>query len=398
MTVGKARSISCTIEDVRAHTFQNNLTLDKMFLSTDFVTLWTPSSPLPLPQRDIIETSKTIEKSKREKRAKVSTMSIIDEFPHIVGQQPPCDYLLKRFVGKGNFATVYQMVQATTQRVVVGKFMDTSKMTEKNKAFALAEAKNAAQCSHPNIIEFIASYESPTGKLLLIFEYADAGDLSIQVNARAPGQRYFKEHEILMITAQLCLALRNVHCRNMMHRDLKADNIFLTTSGLIKLGDFGLARQYDDSVSTDVGSTFCGTPYYLAPELWNQSLYSNKADVWSLGVVMYELMALKKPFVAATMKELVSKVISGVYEPLPPFYGPETVALVQSMLSLDPVKRPTIEDVLRAPVMVSLGLSQLRRNLPRLIAVEERVREMLLNEIDQITDSEEKGKEKEIEK
>lgn len=312
---------------------------------------------------------------------------ILEEFADVVGVQPPSQYVLKRLIGKGSFASVYQMVETATSRLVVGKFMDLSLMPEKNRQFALSEAKNSAESVHPNIIEFIRSHVSQRNAqyLLLVLEYADGGDLSVQVSVRAPYMAHFKETEVLMITAQVGLALKYLHDRNVLHRDVKTQNVFLTTSGLIKLGDFGLSRQYEQDVeSSYVGSTFCGTPYYLSPEVWAQSSYNSKADMWSLGVVMYELMALRRPFVASTMKDLYAKISSGVFDPLPSFYSAEIQAMVHSLLSVNVEERLSISELLVHPLMQSLGLLALKRNLPRLVAVDEATKVKLQKVIDDV--------------
>jgi len=320
-----------------------------------------------------------------------SSSAIIEEFRDIVGTTAGCKYREKKAVGKGSFATVWQLVNNATSKLYVGKFMDTSKMTEKNKNFALGEAVNAAKCKHPNIIEFVESHER-NDKLMLVFEYADAGDLFAQVNARAPS-RHFRETEILLIMAQLCLAMHHLHERRMMHRDLKTPNIFLTTSGLIKLGDFGFSRQYDENLSADVGSTFCGTPYYLAPELWSQSPYSKKADVWSLGVILYELMSLKKPFSGNGMRELIDRVISGKFDPMPTHYSSSLVQLCASMLSVDPKGRPSIKQIFQNDAMRNGGLVTLLKNVPRLSGVPEETREAIVKDIELVLETQKREKE-----
>lgn len=306
--------------------------------------------------------------------------SLLDEFRDIVGPDAGCKFQEKKAIGKGTFATVWQLLEKATGRIVVGKFMDTSKMTEKNRNFALAEANNAAKCAHPNIIEFVEAHEK-NGRLLLVFEFADAGDLFAQVTARSPS-RFFREAEILLIMSQLCLALNHLHNKKMMHRDLKTPNIFLTTCGLIKLGDFGFSRQYDSTLSADVGTTFCGTPYYLAPELWNQSSYSKKADVWSVGVILYELMALRKPFSGATMRELIDKVLAGDFDPLPGHYSKELNQLCADLLSVDPKNRPSIAQIFKRDVMRVNGLQNLQKNVPRLTTVPQKVRDAMINDIE----------------
>lgn len=308
--------------------------------------------------------------------------TIMEEFQDLVGQDPAHKYKEKKAIGKGSFSTVWQMTENATGRIVVGKFMDTTKMTEKNRNFALAEARNASKCCHPNIIEYVESFERE-GKLLLVFEFADAGDLYAQVTARSPS-RYFRENEVLLIITQLCLAINHLHNKKMMHRDLKTPNVFLTTCGLIKLGDFGFSRQYDQTLSADVGTTFCGTPYYLAPELWNQAPYSKKADMWSLGVILYELMSLKKPFSGASMRELIDKVVTGRFDPLPNHYSPALMQLCADLLSVDPARRPSIQQVFQNEAVRTNGLITLQKNVPRLSAVPELIRRTLVDDIEHV--------------
>ena len=307
----------------------------------------------------------------------------IKDFEDIVGPGPTCRYHVKKAIGAGAFATVIQLVEVATNRVVVGKFMDTTSMGEKNRKFALAEAENASKCKHPNIVEFIEVVERQ-GKLLLVFEFADAGDLFAQITSRAPSKKHFREPEILLILTQLCLALNALHKRKMLHRDLKSPNVFLTMSGLIKLGDFGFSREYDSTVSDNVGSTFCGTPYYLAPELWNQAPYGKKADMWSIGVILYELMTLKKPFSGSSMRDLVQNVMSGNVDPLPEVYSKELRDLCLSLLSLDPEKRPSVPEVFECPLVRSQGLAKLLASVPRLTTVPEVVRNHITEDVEAV--------------
>lgn len=306
--------------------------------------------------------------------------SIFPEFRDVVG--PGLKYQEIKPIGSGSFSVVWQMKDTATGQIVVGKFMDPSKMTEKNRNFALNEAHNASKITHPNVIQFIERIDRGD-KLLLVFEYADAGDLYAQVNARAP-HRHFKEAEIMLIFTQLCLALNQLHRRKMLHRDIKTPNVFLTTTGLIKLGDFGFSREYDSTVSGDVGSTFCGTPYYLAPELWNQAPYSKKADMWSLGIVLYELMALRKPFSGSSMRDLVSNVMTGQFDPLPEIYTPELRQLCVDLLSADPKRRPSIDQVFNRDVLRVHGLQVLQRNVPRLTSVPEPTRAAMVSDVEAV--------------
>eukprot|EP00656_Telonema_subtile_P055799 TRINITY_DN8750_c0_g1_i1.p1 TRINITY_DN8750_c0_g1~~TRINITY_DN8750_c0_g1_i1.p1 ORF type:complete len:198 (+),score=43.18 TRINITY_DN8750_c0_g1_i1:37-630(+) len=191
--------------------------------------------------------------------------------------------------------------------------------TTLSSSSAASDVYKRQVCSHPNVIKYEEDHEE-NDQLLIVMEFADSGDLDRQLKARAADNyRYFQEHEALFLFLQICLSLDHIHRHKMLHRDIKGANVLLTSTGLIKLGDFGFSHQYDDTVSGVVANTFCGTPYYLAPELWSQSPYSKKADVWSLGVILYELMSLKKPFSGNGMRELIDLSLIHISEPTRPY-------------------------------------------------------------------------------
>jgi serine/threonine protein kinase len=191
--------------------------------------------------------------------------------------------------------------------------------------------------------------------MLIIMEYANAGDLNMQIKSRAAdNNRYFEEHEIGYTFVQLAMALDHIHRRKMLHRDIKGANVLLMRSGLVKLGDFGFSHKYEESVSEAVAETFCGTPYYLAPELWQRQKYSKKADVWSLGILLYEMMALKRPFIGQGMRALMDSVMQGNIPPLPDKYGEGLKNIVAAMLVPDANKRPNTVQLFNMPAMKKL--------------------------------------------
>lgn len=183
-------------------------------------------------------------------------------------------------------------------------------MSEQEKKDTIKEAKILEVLQHPNIIRFKEVYKTKKGQLCIVMDYADGGDLQKKIKeARDAGMNYLKEEQILNWFTQICLAMKHCHDRKILHRDLKSGNIFLTSNGIVKLGDFGIAKVLSNTVEKAV--TIVGTPYYLSPEIINNKPYSFKSDLWSLGVLLYEMCALKPPFNGANIHMLAMQIVRG---------------------------------------------------------------------------------------
>ncbi|KAJ9467953.1 putative serine/threonine-protein kinase A [Diplonema papillatum] len=271
-------------------------------------------------------------------------------FSSVIGEKgTTAKYFKKKKIGKGSYGDAWLVESSVDGTVCVAKVMDLPKMTNRDIQYAYSEIKCLSLVSHPNVIKYYEDKEEGDS-LLIIMEFADGGDLDRQVKQRAAnGCRYFQEHEILFMFLQLCMAIDHIHGRKMLHRDIKGANIFLTSTGVIKLGDFGFSHEYEETVSNAVANTFCGTPYYLAPELWENKKYGKKADVWSLGVLLYEMLALKRPYTAQNMRGLMEKVLEGKFPPPPPHYSQDMRDLVSFILQRDPEKRPTVREIFELP-------------------------------------------------
>ncbi|CAD2213464.1 protein kinase [Angomonas deanei] len=303
------------------------------------------------------------------------------------GAEGQFKYSKKKLIGTGSYGEAWLVQRNADGAIFVAKVMDLSKMSSRDRGYAYSEIKCLASCNHPNIIQYIEDQEDGEN-LLIVMEFADSGDLDRQIKNRAQeGFKYFQEHEALFLFLQLCLALDHIHAHKMLHRDIKGANILLTSTGLIKLGDFGFSHQYDDTVSGVVANTFCGTPYYLAPELWNNQRYSKKADVWSLGVLLYEIMSLTRPFTATNMKGLMAKVLSGDYEPLPDRFSSDFRNVVRQILVCDANERPSIRDIFRFPY-VREGLKVFIHTVKKNARISDTVKEALLAHATEILSNE----------
>jgi serine/threonine protein kinase len=144
----------------------------------------------------------------------------------------------------------------------------------------------------------------------------------------------FTEAEIFHWFVQICMALEYVHGRRVIHRDIKTQNVFLTGSKTIKVGDFGISKVLEST--TQCAMTVVGTPYYMAPESCQSEPYTSKSDVWALGIILYELCTLKQPFQADNLLGLVFKIVQDEPEPIPDMYSAELGELVKKMMTKNP--------------------------------------------------------------
>ena len=172
-------------------------------------------------------------------------------------------------------------------------------------------------------------------------EYCDGGTLAEAISAHAERSEHFATALVATWAKQLGGAVQHVHAHRVLHRDIKTANVFLTAQRQIKLGDFGISRVM--GTHTNLAETVCGTPYYLSPELVMGQPYNQPADAWAIGVILYELITLKRPFTAPNIAALVLKITRCDYDraalgdsPHPP----ELRALSDALLVADPAKSP----------------------------------------------------------
>jgi len=222
-------------------------------------------------------------------------------------------------------------------------------MTEQARNETRQEAKILSVLKHPYIINFREVFVTVSNKLCIVMDYAEGGDLQHKI--RQAHHNHFPESQILDWFTQICLGLKHVHDRKILHRDIKGQNVFLTRDKKCLLGDFGIAKVLDNTKG--FARTMIGTPYYLSPEIINRKKYNFKSDIWSLGVLLYELCTLKQPFSAPSLDLLAIRIVEGSYSPIPSHYSEKLKRLVEKLLMVDPKKRPTINQILEMDIMQS---------------------------------------------
>nr|XP_034187178.1 serine/threonine-protein kinase SIK3-like isoform X6 [Osmia lignaria] len=259
-------------------------------------------------------------------------------------------YELEKTIGKGNFAVVKMATHVVTKSKVAIKIIDKTKLNEENLAKIFREVHIMKRLRHPHIIRLYQVME--TEKMIyLVTEYAPGGEIFDHLvrNGRMP------EPEARRIFRQIVLAVRYLHHQRVVHRDLKAENLLLDADNNIKLADFGFSNEYTPGVPL---STWCGSPPYAAPEIFEGKHYDGpRADVWSLGVVLYVLVCGALPFDGPTMQLLRSVVISGKFR-IPFFMSAECEKLIRHMLVVEPERRLSISQILAHSWMGGDGVTE----------------------------------------
>lgn len=203
------------------------------------------------------------------------------------------------------------------------------------------------QLSHPNVVRCEGYFRDEQRKsLFIVLEFCDGGDLFALLKQYRIARRSLSEPHIWHIFYQLCDGLKHLHESGIVHRDLKTMNVMCIDGGqVIKIADLGVSRQLSDE--TLMLDTFYGTPLYLSPELVESKAYNEKTDIWSLGVILYEMAALTTPFKGRTLLDLGKLVMAGKYEPIPSGYSQHLSKCIRWMLSADMTQRPNIVQLLR---------------------------------------------------
>jgi NIMA (never in mitosis gene a)-related kinase len=252
------------------------------------------------------------------------------------------DYQIVKVIGEGAYGRAILCKEKSSGQEVVIKEIRLSGLSRKEQNEAKKETEILRRLNHPNIVRCRGSFVH-NNSLHIVMDFADGGDLFAQIQ-KAKNQ-HFKEDQVLSWFVQICLALKHVHDRKILHRDIKCQNIFLTKAGMVKMGDFGIAKILDQTAQ--LAKTSIGTPYYLSPEICQGKCYNAKSDVWSLGCVLYELCTLQHAFDSNCMNGLIMKILRAKQSPIPYFYSQNLRTLVDSLLQKAPAKRPSVNEILK---------------------------------------------------
>ena len=286
------------------------------------------------------------------------------------------NYKVIKLIGKGSFGEVYKVSKdnkfyALKMYKISNELNNSNSLTQKEKNENLKSIENEikilSQLDSPFIVKLyevfsinlneevynIKDEKNDEQMMCLVLELCENGDLNDKIKEKKQKNELFIEKEILHYFYEILQGLYYLHKNRVLHRDLKTLNIFLTKDNHIKIGDFGVSKKL---INNNIYAyTFVGTPYYLSPEICQNKAYDEKSDVWSLGVIIYELITLNKPFDSQSQMGLFMKILKGkpapIIKTIKHNYSNKLIELVlENLLDKDPLTRYGILQTLNSGV------------------------------------------------
>ena len=256
-------------------------------------------------------------------------------------------YQIEKKLGSGNFGTASLVVDLKSkdakEEKKVMKEIHVGDLQPDETVDAMHEANLLRHLDHPGIVKFHDSFIE-NENFCIVTEYCEGGDLDEKISQYNKQGKKLPEPLVIEWLIQLLLAVQYMHSRRVLHRDLKTRNIFLRKN-MIKIGDLGISRILMGT--SDMASTFTGTPYYMSPEVLKHEGYNSKSDVWSIGCILYEMVALKHAFEGQSLMGVMYKIVESNLPEWPKGYSEDLEDVFHFIMNKDPSKRPSASEVLK---------------------------------------------------
>ncbi|CAJ1341201.1 unnamed protein product [Effrenium voratum] len=283
-------------------------------------------------------------------------------------------FKVQQLIGRGSFGIVVSARDARDNRPVALKLVPCDQLDGPSAAVAreaaFAEADLLRGFQHPNIVScFEVSWDAERASVVMALEYMDGGDIqSVLARRRSSSAGPLPAGFVRSVLGAIGGALCFVHRQGVLHRDVKPGNILLKGSGEepcvqeIKLADFGIAKLLENTLAA---KTVTGTPHYMAPEMVRGQAYAASSDAWALGVCLYEMAALRRPFEANNQLALAKQIVDEPEPPLPEELPADLRSAISGLLTKEPEERLSLEEALQHPEVRTL------LNIPSDVRVEE---------------------------
>ena len=247
-------------------------------------------------------------------------------------------------LGRGSYGSAFKARRIGSTVDVVIKAVPFSDLSAVERADANREVTVLNKLCHPYIVR-LEGHFIDNSNLCMVLEFADGGDLAARILQIRKLHSFFTEAQISRWFAQLLLGLSYMHSKNIMHRDLKPQNIFISLKDdKVLIGDYGTCKML--ATKHSMAQTTTGTPYYMSPEIFQNRPYSTKSDIWALGCILFELCALVVPFDAPDVRSLSRRVTMGSNPPFPIRYSSHIKGIFLESVQRDYRSRPSADELL----------------------------------------------------